>query len=47
VSQLADEVIVLHQGKIVERGSTEMILTSPQHPYTQKLIQAMPKLVIA
>ncbi len=42
VSQMAHEVAVMHQGKIVEFGSTEEILLRPQHPYTQQLLSAVP-----
>ena len=39
-----DEVIVLHQGAVVERGSTVELLTSPQHPITRALRAAVPRL---
>jgi len=42
VAYLADEVAVMYQGKIVEHGSTEKILTSPEHPYTKSLLAAIP-----
>tara|TARA_R100000027_G_scaffold67429_1_gene66083 strand:- start:8049 stop:8867 length:819 start_codon:yes stop_codon:yes gene_type:complete len=38
VSHFADEVAVLLRGKVVESGSTQEILSSPSHPYTQTLI---------
>lgn len=41
VSYLADEVAVLYRGKIVEYGTSQQILTSPQHPYTQKLLASV------
>jgi peptide/nickel transport system ATP-binding protein len=44
VRAVADRMLVLHQGKIVEAGLTEEILTHPQHPYTQSLIAAVPRL---
>ena len=43
-AKLADEVAVMHQGKIVEQGDLHSILHNPQHPYTQKLIHAAPSL---
>ncbi|GAB6067313.1 dipeptide ABC transporter ATP-binding protein [Methylothermus subterraneus] len=42
VAEIADQVAVMHQGKIVEMGRTEQILFSPQHPYTQRLLAALP-----
>ncbi|MDG0996590.1 MAG: ABC transporter ATP-binding protein [Gammaproteobacteria bacterium] len=44
VSYLADEVAVMHQGRIVEQGPTEQILLEPQHHYTQSLLAAVPSL---
>jgi peptide/nickel transport system ATP-binding protein len=38
VYHLADEVLVLYQGKIVESGPTESLFHDPQHPYTKKLL---------
>lgn len=37
IQKLCNRVLVMHQGEIVEEGSTEKIFSSPQHPYTQKL----------
>ncbi len=42
VHDIADRVIVMHQGKIVETGRTRDIFTSPHHPYTQALLAASP-----
>jgi peptide/nickel transport system ATP-binding protein len=39
-----DRIAVMNAGKIVELGETEAIFTQPQHPYTQKLLQAAPLL---
>ena len=39
-----DRIAVMNAGKIVELGSTKQIFTCPQHPYTQKLLQAAPLL---
>jgi ABC-type glutathione transport system ATPase component len=44
VSHIADEVAVMRQGRIVEHRRTETLFTNPQHPYTQKLIAAIPRL---
>lgn len=42
VSHLADRVLVMNNGRIVEEGSTEQILRKPRHPYTQQLLDAVP-----
>ena len=43
VEYLADEMAVMHDGKIVERGATADVSRRPQHPYTQKLLAAVPR----
>jgi len=42
VGYLAHEVAVMYQGKIVEQGPVDDILLRPQHPYTQRLLAAVP-----
>jgi peptide/nickel transport system ATP-binding protein len=42
VRYLADRVAVMYVGQIVEEGPTERIFESPQHPYTQGLLAAIP-----
>ena len=44
VKGFADEVLVMYQGDIVERGQVDTILSAPQHPYTKALIACIPKL---
>lgn len=44
VSEIADDVIVMNKGVIVERGTTSEILNNPQHPYTKGLIACRPPL---
>lgn len=44
VAEIADRVIVLKDGEIVESGTVSDVLHHPQHSYTQKLIAAVPKL---
>jgi ABC-type glutathione transport system ATPase component len=41
VGQIADFVAVMHQGKIVERGSRQQVLGSPQHSHTRKLVESV------
>lgn len=41
VSYIADEVLVMNQGKAVEFNRCEQIFAKPQHPYTQKLLSAV------
>ena len=43
VSDFADEVIVMQKGRIVESGDRNSILGSPRHPYTKKLLSAVPR----
>lgn len=42
VAEIADEVMVMYQGKIVEQGAVARVLTKPSHAYTQKLLAAVP-----
>ena len=44
IADIADEVVVMYKGDIVEKGSTEQIFTSPQHPYTKGLLACRPSL---
>ncbi len=44
VAEIADEVAVMYAGKIIEYGSVAQVLTTPVHPYTQKLLAAVPVL---
>ena len=43
VRQLTDQAIVLHRGKVVERGPTAQVLDDPRHPYTQRLRGSVPR----
>ncbi len=43
VKYMSDEILVMSQGEIVERGSSEEIYTRPQHPYTKQLLGAIPR----
>ncbi|MDD7973012.1 ABC transporter ATP-binding protein [Roseinatronobacter alkalisoli] len=44
VAEIADSVVVMEKGSVVEQGSAEKVLKSPDHPYTQRLIAAVPHL---
>jgi ABC-type glutathione transport system ATPase component len=44
IARLCEEVVVMYDGEIVERGGTSQIINAPQHSYTSKLIAAVPKL---
>jgi ABC-type glutathione transport system ATPase component len=44
VASICDSIAILHEGRIVENGTTEQVLNSPQHEYTQRLMAAIPKL---
>lgn len=42
VRHIADEVAVMHRGRVVEQGAVESLYTHPQHAYTQNLLNAIP-----
>ena len=44
VSEIADDIIVMYKGKIVEQGSVQDIFQNPQHPYTKGLLACRPRL---
>lgn len=44
VRGICDRVLVMEQGRIVEDGAVDQVITQPSHPYTQKLISAMPRI---
>ncbi len=44
VAEIADDVIVMYKGKIVETGSVQQIFEDPQHPYTKGLLACRPRL---
>ncbi len=44
VTRHAERIYVMYAGKIIESGTTEEIITKPQHPYTMGLLKSVPKL---
>jgi oligopeptide/dipeptide ABC transporter ATP-binding protein len=44
VAKMADEVIVMYTGKVLEQGSAYDVLNNPLHPYTQGLLESIPTL---
>lgn len=44
VAEIADDVIVMYKGKIVESGTVQEIFENPQHPYTKGLLACRPRL---
>lgn len=45
VATIADQVLVLENGVICERGAAGTVLTAPQHPYTQRLLDSAPSVI--
>jgi peptide/nickel transport system ATP-binding protein len=44
VSHFSDQLIVMYAGQVAEAGATRQIFRSPQHPYTQGLLEAFPSI---
>ncbi len=44
VAEMADEVVVMYAGKVVERSDVKTVFASPHHPYTQGLLLSIPRL---
>ncbi len=44
VAEMADRVMVMYAGRVIEQGTTEEVLGKPLHPYTQGLIDCLPEL---
>jgi peptide/nickel transport system ATP-binding protein len=43
VGEVADRVVVMQEGRIVEEGARDAVLDAPQHPYTRALLAAVPR----
>lgn len=44
VANMAEQVVVMHKGRVMESGSAEAMLRAPAHPYTQQLFDAAPEI---
>ena len=44
IANMADQMIVMYLGRVVEQGSVEAIFGEPQHPYTQALMESIPRI---
>ncbi|MGJ7911699.1 ABC transporter ATP-binding protein [Neobacillus sp. LXY-1] len=44
VKEMCEKVVVMYTGQIVEKSPTELVFTDPLHPYTQGLLNAIPKI---
>ena len=44
IAELADDVLVMYSGRIVEKATVERLFAQPQHPYTIGLLGSIPKL---
>lgn len=44
INQLADRILVMYAGRVVEEGTRERLLRRPRHPYTQALLAAIPEI---
>lgn len=42
IRQIADDVLVMRAGRVVEHASTEEVFSRPRHEYTRQLLQAIP-----
>jgi peptide/nickel transport system ATP-binding protein len=46
VAGICQRIAILHEGQIVECGPTEQIFTAPEHPYTRRLMSALPQVPV-
>ncbi|MBT9369980.1 ABC transporter ATP-binding protein [Rhizobium sp. CSW-27] len=44
VAEIADRVVVMEKGHLVEQGRADQVLVHPSHPYTQRLVAAVPRM---
>jgi len=43
VRTMADDILVMHEGRVVEQGNAEALYRAPQHEYTRRLLGAIPR----
>jgi ABC-type dipeptide/oligopeptide/nickel transport system ATPase component len=44
VAAVCDRIAVMHAGSVIEQAATVMLLSQPSHPYTRRLLAAIPRL---
>ena len=44
VAEVAQRVVVMYAGKVVEEATVEQLFANPRHPYTQGLIRSIPRI---
>ena len=44
IAEMADRVIVMYGGRVMEEGPVEQVLLSPRHPYTRGLLSSLPQI---
>ncbi|WP_306224263.1 hypothetical protein [Bosea beijingensis] len=47
VAEMADDVVVMRHGRVIEAGPAKRLLVAPEAPYTRELLAAMPRLDVA
>jgi peptide/nickel transport system ATP-binding protein len=45
IAEMADDVVVMYLGRVVEKGSVDNIFHAPQHPYTKALLNSIPSVL--
>ena len=44
IASFADQIVVMHQGRVVDQGTTDAVLTPPFHPYTNLFLRSVPEM---
>jgi oligopeptide/dipeptide ABC transporter ATP-binding protein len=45
IAEMADDVVVMYLGRVVERGPVDSIFHAPKHPYTRSLLRSIPSIM--